>query len=56
MTLLDVVQTILAEVDGDAVSSISDTVEATQIATLARTVYAELVTELDLPQRKYWRV
>ena len=47
-TLLAMVQDILYTLDSDAVSSISDTYEATQIARQIRSTYKELVVEYDL--------
>lgn len=48
-TLLETVQTILTELNGDQVSSISDTQEATDVATIVRQVYFEITDELELP-------
>lgn len=48
LTLLDVVQRTLSSIDSDEVNSISDTIEATQMAYLARDVLNEIVEELDL--------
>jgi hypothetical protein len=39
MTLLEIVQDVLNDMDSDEVNSISDTVEATQIANICRSVY-----------------
>ncbi len=47
-TLLDVVQTILSDANGDEVSSIGDTVEATQCATVIASVYEDIAAEYDI--------
>jgi len=46
--LLSMVQDVLSTLDGDSVSSISDTYEASQIARQFRTTYRELVVEYNL--------
>lgn len=51
--LLELVQSILAETDGDAVNSLSDTVEAQQIATIIRNVYRQILEEYDLQSTEY---
>jgi len=48
-TLLELVQDVLAAIDGDEVNAISDTVEATQVATLIRRCYFDIITEMELP-------
>lgn len=48
MTLLDIVQSILSDMNSDAVNSISDTVESEQIALIVRDTYNEMVVS-----RKY---
>jgi hypothetical protein len=48
-TLLDLVQGVLSVTDGDNVNSISDTVEATQIADLVRQCYFDIIDEMELP-------
>lgn len=50
MTLLEIVQDVLNDLDSDEVNSISDTVEATQIANLCRSVYYDVITTVDLPE------
>jgi hypothetical protein len=47
-TLLDVVQTILSDANGDDANSITDTVEATQCAHVVQSVYDDIVAEYDL--------
>ena len=51
-TLLEIVQDILNDIDGDEVDSISDTTEATQIANIVRSTYWHIVSENNLLQ---WR-
>jgi hypothetical protein len=48
LTLLKVVQDLLSDSSGDEVSSISDTTESMQAATLAASVYEDIVTEHDI--------
>jgi len=48
-TVLDMTQGILNVMDSDEVSSISDTTEATQVATILRDVYFEIVDDKELP-------
>jgi hypothetical protein len=50
MTLLEMVQDVLNDMDSDQVNSISDTVEATQIANICRSVYYDVITTVDLPE------
>lgn len=50
MTLLEMVQDVLNDIDSDEVNSISDTVEATQIANVCRSVYYDVITTVDLPE------
>jgi len=50
MTLLEIVQDVLNDIDSDEVNSISDTVEATQIANVCRSVYYDVITTVDLPE------
>lgn len=48
-TLIEIVQDLLSDMDSDEVNSISDTVEADQVARIVRRVYRDMVEELDLP-------
>jgi hypothetical protein len=50
MTLLQIVQDVLNDLDSDEVNSIADTVEATQIANICRSVYYDVITTVDLPE------
>lgn len=47
-TLLQMVQDILSDSDGDEVNSISDTLEGTQCAKVIRSVYRDIVEEYEL--------
>lgn len=54
MSLLDIVQSVLSDMNSDAVSSISDTVESEQIAMIVRDTYNEMiVTRKYLDLNKY---
>jgi len=50
-TLLEMTQTILSSMDSDEVSSISDTPESLQVATVIRTAYLDLITRANLPEQ-----
>ena len=47
-TVLDIVQRILSDADGDNVNSISDTVESEQAAQVVQAVYERIIYEYDL--------
>lgn len=47
-TLIDLVQRTLSAMDSDEVNSISDTIEATQVADVIRETYLDIVDEYDL--------
>lgn len=49
-TLLQMVQSVLNDMDSEDVNSISDTVEATQIASIIRDTFYNLVTTKDIPE------
>jgi len=49
MTLLDIVQDILNDIDGDEVNSISDTEESTQVAQIVKTTYYEMLGRRNWP-------
>lgn len=51
-TLLDMVQGILSDIDGDEVNSISDTTEALQVADIIRDTYEAMVVSKYLPHLK----
>lgn len=50
MTLLDMVQDILSDMDSDDVNSISDTVESLQVAQIIKTTYFNIIDGKDWPQ------
>jgi hypothetical protein len=50
MTLLEMVQSILSSTDSDDVDSISDTVEATQVAYIIRDVFNLMVANRTVPE------
>lgn len=52
LTLLQIVQDILGEMDGDAVNSISDTIESQSIASVVRQTFYDIVEEMDIPGRQ----
>jgi len=52
LTLLEIVQDILNDMDSDEVNSISDTVEATQVAQVVKTTYEEIVNDRRWPTAK----
>lgn len=47
-TLLDIVQDILSDADGDEINSISDTVESDQAARVVRNEYRDIVDQFDI--------
>jgi len=49
MTLLEIVQDILSDLDSDEVNSISDTVESAQVAQIVKTTYFNLIDGKDWP-------
>ena len=49
MTLLEIVQEILSVLDSDTVNSISDTVEAEQVAREVKNTYFDLMSNLNVP-------
>lgn len=49
LTLLDMVQDILSDMDSDEVNSIDDTSEATQVAQIIKTTYYEIISDGDWP-------
>lgn len=51
-TLLELTQMILSSLDGDEVNSITDTVESSQVATIIKNTYYDIVSGLDLPEHK----
>jgi len=51
-TLLDIVQSILNDMDSEDVNSISDTTEAQQIASVVKDVYNNIVAARTIPELK----
>lgn len=49
MTLLEIVQDILSDMDSDEVNSISDTVEASQVAQVVKSTYFSLIDGKEWP-------
>lgn len=50
MTLLEIVQNILSDLDSDEVNSISDTTESLQVANIVRTKYNDIVSRSSMPE------
>ena len=51
-TLLEMVQSILSDMDSEAVNSISETVEAQQIASVVEDTYYNLIATREIPEHK----
>lgn len=51
MTLLEIVQNVLSAMDSDEVNSIGDTVEALQVAEIAKETFYEIIGGLEEPHR-----
>jgi hypothetical protein len=49
MTLLEIVQEILNDMDSDEVNSIDDTIESQQVANVVKSCYRELIDNRDWP-------
>lgn len=49
LTLLDIVQSILNDMDGDEVNAIADTIEATQVAQIVKDTYFEIMGSRHWP-------
>jgi len=52
MTILEMVQDILSDMDSDSVNSINDTVEALQVTQILETTYFELISNTYQPHLK----
>jgi len=52
MTILEMVQDILSDMDSDSVNSINDTVEALQISQILETTYFEMISNTHQPHLK----
>lgn len=51
-TLLEGVQEVLSSLDGEEVNSISDTVESYQVATIFKSVYFDILNDLNLTEHE----
>ena len=51
-TLLEIVQSILSDADGDEVNSISDTIESDQVARVIRNEFYDIVDNYDIEHTK----
>lgn len=51
-TLLQIVQSILNDMDSEAVNSIGDTAEALQVASVVRDTFLNIVTTRDVPEHQ----
>ena len=50
MTLLEMVQSILSDMDSDTVDSIGDTVESGQVAQIVKDTYYTVISHLEVPE------
>lgn len=50
MTLLEMTQSILNDMESDAVNSISDTVESAQVAQVIKDTYYDIISHLEIPE------
>lgn len=51
-TLLEIVKNILSDIDGEDVNSISDSVEALQVASIVEQTFHDLVLTRDIPEHE----
>lgn len=51
-SLLEIVQEIMSDLDSDDVNSISDSVEAGQVASIVETTYRNLITTREIPEHQ----
>lgn len=51
-TLLEIVKGILNDMDSEDINSLSDTVEAQQIASVVESVYYDIISTRDIPEHK----
>ncbi len=52
MTLLEIVQNILSDMDAEEVNSIADTTEATQVASIVKDTFNNMVANRTVPEHK----
>jgi hypothetical protein len=51
-TLLELVQDILSDMDGDEVNSIDDTIESAQVAQIIRATYEAMMSSRNWPHQR----
>ena len=51
-TLLEMVQSILSDMDSESVNSISDSVESEQIASVIQDTFFNLIAARDIPEHR----
>lgn len=52
ITLLEIVQEILSDMDSEEVNSIADSVEATQVASIVKRTFENLIATREIPEHK----
>ena len=52
LTLLNMTQNILSEMDSDEVNGIADTVESAQVANIIETIYYDLISNRSIPEHR----
>lgn len=52
MSLIEMVQSIMSDMDSDEVTAISDTTESTQVASIIRDVFFQMVANTVIPEHK----
>ena len=52
LTLLELVQDIMNDLEGDEIASITETVESTQVAQIVKTCYMEMMANRNWPHMK----
>lgn len=52
LTLLEIIQSVLSDMDAEEVNSIGDTSEATQVASIVRDTYFNLISNRNVPEHK----
>jgi hypothetical protein len=52
MTLLQIVQSVLSDMDAEEVNSLSDTTEAEQVASIVRDTYYNIISNRVIPEHK----
>lgn len=54
MTLLEMVQDIMSDMDSDEINSISDTIEGSQVAQILKTTFFKLIANRTIPEHRAW--